>query len=567
MTIHPPLPIFTVAVISYLLSCCFSHAAPAPTFVTGSQGAVATVNRIASEAGISALKKGGNAIDAAVAAGLVLGVVDGHNSGIGGGCFILIRTGAGDFLAIDGRETAPRKASAKMFFRDGQADPALSQTGPLAAGVPGALAAYEHAVKNYGKLSFKSHLLAAAEIAEEGFVIDSHYASRLQATAKELKLFEPTRKIFLQSNGEPLSRGARLKQPDLAGTYRNIARAGTHWFYRGSFARETERWMKKNGGVMEATDFARYKIRNREPLRTTYRDYEIIGFPPPSSGGVHVAQILNILEPHDLKKLDAASPEYVHLVAEAMKLAFADRALWLGDPDYSKVPRGLLAKDYARHLSGKIRLDQASEVPSAGQPPDAARDYFGRHTTHFSAADNQGNWVACTATLNTSFGSKVVIPGTGVVLNNQMDDFSVEPGKPNYFGLVGAEANAVAPGKRPLSSMSPTFLLRDGKPVMALGAAGGPTIISQTVLNILNVVEFGDDFSVALSRPRFHHQWKPDEIKIEAELHQKVGAALKSKGHKVDSTGFIGASQIVGMKEGKLIGVSDPRVGGQAAAW
>lgn len=534
---------------------------------TGTSGVVATVQPIATEAAVRAFQRGGNAIDAAVAAALTLGVVDGHNSGLGGGCFMVIRTATGKFVALDGREMAPGRATRDMFVREGKADLKLSQTGALAAGIPGSLAVYEHAINQYGRLSLESHLLAAAEIADNGFPIDRTYANRLAATASELLEFEASRKTFLKANGSPWQAGEVLRLPELAGSYRAIAEQGTEWFYKGEFARATESWMRQHGGLIVEQDFRKYKMAQRKPVRTRYRGHEIVGFPPPSSGGAHVAQILNILEQFDLKAMRAGSAEFIHLVTEAMKLAFADRAHWLGDPDFAPVPRELISKRYAAQLAQRIHLDRATPVPNHATPANATSDVFPKHTTHFSTADRDGNWVACTATINTSFGSKVVVPGTGIVLNNQMDDFSIQPDVSNYFGLIGAEANAVAPRKRPLSSMSPTIVLKDGKPVFSVGAAGGPTIISQTLLAIINRIDFGMDLESALEQPRFHHQWKPDELRIEKRVPAEVRAALEKRGHKLNIVDSMGAAQAVGVEGGKLAGCADPRSEGNAAGY
>jgi gamma-glutamyltranspeptidase/glutathione hydrolase len=506
-------------------------------------------------------------VDAIVAAALTLGVVDGQNSGIGGGCFLLIRTARGAVVAIDGRETAPGKATRDMFIRDGKAVPELSLTGPLAIGVPGSLAAYEYALQHFGKLKLKDILRSSADVAERGFELDSSYAARLRATASELKQFPAARAIFLKVDGEPYGAGEVLRQPDLARSYRAIAKNGIDWFYKGEFARKIEAWMRENGGLLTAKDFRDYRIALREPLRTLYRDFEIIGFPPPSSGGVHVAQILNILERLNLREYPAYSADEIHLVAEAMKLAFADRAFWLGDPDFVKVPRGLISREYAAVLAGRIDLQKASTVKDHGKPDQFSTSFFGKHTTHFSAADAEGNWVACTATVNTSFGSKVVIPGTGIVMNNQMDDFSAQPGVPNYFGLPGAEANAVAPGKRPLSSMSPTIVLRrGGKPILSLGAAGGPTIISQTVINLINILDYNMDIEHALASPRIHDQWKPDELRVE-KIPDSIRLELERKGHKVVVVNSMGAAQIVAATTNGFTAAHDPRVNGKAAVW
>ena len=533
------------------------------------RGMVATVHPLATHAGVEAMRHGGNAIDAAVAAALTLGVVDGHNSGIGGGCFMLIRLVDGRFIAIDGRETAPKAATHDMYLRDGKADTSLSQTGALAPATPAALAAYEHAIRNFGKRPLAEHLNAAAEVAEKGFPIDAKYAAKLAGAAENLARFPASRAAFLKADGSPLREGGILKQPDLARSYRAIAGEGIRWFYDGPFGKAAEAWMKANGGILSAQDLRDYRIELREPVFTSYREHRIVSFPPPSSGGVHVAQLLNMLETRDVKAMGAGSADFVHFATEAMKLAFADRAFWLGDPAFTKVPRGLVGKEYAAALAGKIQMDRASVVGGHGTPERAYDEIFGKHTTHFSAVDAEGNWVACTATINTGFGSKVVVPGTGIVLNNEMDDFSVQPGVANHFGLVGAEANAVAPGKRPLSSMSPTIVLNGDEPVLAVGAAGGPTIITQTLLAIVNVLDFGMDLPAALAAPRFHHQWSPDELKIEQGVGAPVLTELKARGQKVSAGGPFGACNAVGRAaNGKgFVGANDPRVPGLAEGW
>jgi gamma-glutamyltranspeptidase/glutathione hydrolase len=380
---------------------------------------------------------------------------------------------------------------------------------------------------------------------------------------------ETARRIFLKPDGRPRAEGEVLQQPDLARTYRSIATEGIEWFYDGPFARMTAEWMQTNQGALTAEDFKNYRVRIREPVRTTYRGYEVVGFPPPSSGGVHVIQLLNILENFQLHDLPANSPDTIHLIAEAMKLAFADRAFWLGDPDFVDVPRGLIAKNYGKQLAARIRMQEVAPVKGHAIPEQATQDIFRKHTTHFSAADAEGNWVACTATINTSFGSKVVVPGTGVLLNNEMDDFSIQPGVPNAFDLIGGEANAVASGKRPLSSMSPTIVLAEGKPILAVGAAGGPTIISQTLLTIVNIIDFDMTLDAAIAAPRFHHQWRPDQLRIERGVAATVREELRTRGHVLSETDSIGVCQAVGLQNetGGFIGVSDPRGGGAAVGW
>lgn len=542
-----------------------AHAEPA----WGERGIAATVHPLATDAAINAFKRGGNAIDAAVAAALTLGVVDGHNSGIGGGCFMLIRLADGRFVAMDGREMAPAAATRDMYVRNGKADIKLSQTGLLAVATPGALAAYDEVIKRHGRLPLRDHLLAAAEIAERGFMVDSKCAARLRNLASVFARFDGSRAVFLKPDGQPWAEGEVWKQPDLARTYRAIAEHGTGWFYGGPFAQTVGEWMKKNGGVLTADDFRNYRLKFREPITTKYRGFTVVTFPPPSSGGVHVAQMLNILQSFDLKSLGHNSADMVHVVIEAMKLAFADRAYWLGDPDFTNVPRGLVSPDYAKTLAARIRLDRTSVVAGHGTPERAADDVFGKHTTHLSVADAEGNWVACTTTVNSTFGSKVVVPGTGVVLNNQMDDFSIQPGVPNSAKLIGAEANAIAPGKRPLSSMSPTLVLKDGQPILAIGAAGGPTIISQTLLGLIGVLDFGLSVDAALAGPRFHHQWSPDEVKIERAFAAAVREELRRRGHKLVETESIGVSQAVARDPvtGRFTGAHDPRVAGKAAGW
>lgn len=521
------------------------------------RGMVAAVHHLASEAGVEIMRRGGNAVDAAVVTGLVLGVVDSHNSGLGGGCFLLLRLPSGEVVALDGRETAPAAATADMFLRQGKAVPELSRTGALAVAIPGQAAVFHEAVIRYGKLPWKVHCEMAAQIAEAGFPVPRAYAARIAAVAKDLAAFPASRAIFLRADGTPLQEGEIHQQPELAKTLRALGAGGPDWFYRGPFAQATAKWMRENGGLITEADFAAYTFKRRTPLETTYHGRRIIGMPPPSSGGVHVAQILNILE----AKGSVRSEDFPHVVAEAMKLAFADRAFWLGDPAFTKVPRGLADKDYGQSLAAKIDVAKATLVKDHGTPPRADEHVFEKHTTHFSAADAAGNWVSCTSTINTSYGSKVVVPGMGVVLNNEMDDFAAEAGAPNAFGLVGAEANLPAPGKRPLSSMSPTIVFEGDRPVLAIGAAGGPTIISQTLLALLHILDEGDTPAQALARPRFHQQWSPDELRVEKSMPEAMKADLRRRGHVLNEVEVIGSTQAVAQpaKDGPFVGAHDPR--------
>ena len=531
---------------------------------------VATVSPIATQAGIDALQSGGNAVDAAVAAALTLGVVDGYNSGIGGGCFILIHTSDGKLYAIDGRETAPALAF-RDFYRDenGKLQPERAQTGSRAVAVPGSLLALQQAVLRHGKKSFPDLLEPAAKIAEQGFEITPLYSKRISSTRERISQFPATAALLLKEDGSPLSPGEFLVQPDLAATYRSIASEGTDWFYRGPFTTKVCDWMRANDGVLSEADFANYDTVDRAPVATLYRDLAIVGFPPPSSGGIHVAQILNIVEHFDLKTTAAQNrAQAVHIVAEAMKFAFSDRAYWPGDPAFANVPKGLIAKSYACEQASQLDIGFASKVHSHGCPPNPADVFSDRHTTHVAAADEAGNWVAITSTINTTFGSKVIVPGTGVILNNEMDDFAIAPGVPNAFDLIGADNNAVQPGKRPLSSMSPTIVLKDGKPIMTLGAAGGPKIITQVASTIIRTTDFGMSPADAIAAPRFHHQWSPDRLRVESSMSDSLKAELTSFGHEltVADSDEVGVSQLISFdpQTGIFTGVHDPRVPGSA---
>lgn len=522
------------------------------------KGAIATVHPLATASALEMYKQGGNAVDAAIAAAFALGVVDGHNSGIGGGCFALIRWADGRVEAIDGREMAPGAASHDMYVRNGEVDTSLSKVGPLASGIPGSVAAYEYMSQHGGKLKFKQLLAPSVRYAADGFPIDSNYASRLARTAPRLKAFAGSAAVLLDADGNPWPEGHKLVQSDLAKTYQAIADQGSDSFYKGSYAKAVGEWMAANGGIITAKDFANYELKTREAVKSEYRGYTIYGFPPPSSGGVHVAEILNILESFDLTALPEA--DRVHVIAEAMKIAFADRAHWLGDPDYVDVPRGLIDQGYADGLAKKIRVDKSTVVAEYGTPPNNDSDIFGKHTTHIAAADAEGNWVAITTTVNTGFGSNVIVPGTGVILNNQMDDFSVQPGTPNAFRLVGAEANSIQPGKRPLSSMSPTLVLKDGKPMMTVGAAGGPTIITSVVMAIINRIDLNMNLKDAMSAPRVHHQWSPDLLFVEPEFSAEVKSALEAKGHNLAQRRLGTAQAIVLDKTEGFVTQSEPRI-------
>lgn len=555
-------------VFSLLLFALQAAVAQSQEYVaTAERAMVATVHPLATNAALKSLSDGGNAVDAALTAAITLGVVDGYNSGIGGGCFILIRTPDGKLIAIDGRETAPKQATAEMFYRDGKPDTALSQVGALASGTPGAVAAYHMAWKKAGSLPWETHFQEAIHIAENGFAISDRYARLLASRKQFFEQFAASEALFIR-DGKTLAAGERFVQEELASTLKGIAQEGPEYFYRGKVAALIADWMDANAGVMTRRDLATYQAKLRSPVVSTYRGHTIVGFPPPSSGGTHVGQILNMMEEFPLSEYYRDSTtKYTHVVAEAMKLAFADRAYWLGDADFTRVPQGLIAKSYARDLSRRIDLDAASTVKSHGLPPRKFPARSERHTTHIAVADSEGYWVAMTATINTSFGSKVVIPGTGIIMNNEMDDFALAPGIANAFGLLGSEANKVEALKRPLSSMSPTIVLNDGQPILTVGAAGGPKIITSVVLGISRIVDLEMSPTEAIKEPRFHHQWSPDRLYMERTNEPELFNRMKQLGHTVYSTSSAGVSQMIyrDPESGRFTGVSDPRTAGKAA--
>ena len=513
------------------------------------QNMVATVNPEATQAALEVLDDGGNAVDAAVCAALTLGVVDGFNSGIGGGCFILIRSPDGKITAIDGREMAPAAAHMDLFREAAKTIEEPSRTGALASGVPGALTAFHQAAKLHGRLKLSRLLKPGEQLARNGFVVSKTYEGRLRSVQSKLAKFPGSAAVLLREKDGKVSgykAGERIKQTDLANTYRSIAEKGIEWFYQGPFSKQTADWMREHGGIMTEQDFANYRTVLREPVVSTYRDYKVIGFPPPSSGGVHVAQILNVLENYDLAALHRKEPaDMYHVIGEAMKFAFADRAHWLGDPDFVNVPKGLIDQEYADEIFDKIKMDSVTPT-NHGTPPGADSNFFPRHTTHIAAADREGYFVAITSTVNTTFGSKVIVPGLGVVMNNQMDDFVAIPDKPNAFGLVGGKRNAVEAKKRPLSSMSPTIVLDENdQPILTVGAAGGPKIITQVVNTIVHHLDLKKPIDRAVAAPRVHHQWRPQLLMLEQGFDSEIVAKLKARGHQVTMVRSAGICQAI----------------------
>ncbi|MBX3420701.1 MAG: gamma-glutamyltransferase [Pirellulaceae bacterium] len=546
--------------------------ASARKVASGARGCVATSHPLATRAAMERLQQGGNAIDAAVAASLMLSVVDGHNSGIGGGGLALLRLADGQVLALDGRETAPRRSLPDHYRgSDGKPDSQLSQHGPLAVAVPGLLALLEQISRQHGVQGWQDSLLSAAQVAESGYLISDYFANVLKTSAPALRRFPASAGVLLDPGGQPWRAGDVLRQPDLARSLRKIADEGGEWFYRGEFADRLQAYMIAHNGWMRADDLAEYRVLHRAPIRSGYRGRQVVGFPPPSSGGIHIAQMLGMLEPLDVAAAFGQSEAAgLHLLLEVMKRALADRAYWLGDADFTKVPTGLLDVDYLRQRAADIDPERATVVTSHGQPPRADQDVLGRggHTTHLTVADAQGNAVALTQTVNTSFGSKIILPGTGIVLNNQMDDFSLAAGVRNAFGLLGSKANEIVAGKRPLSSMSPTIVLdQHDRLLFTGGAAGGPRIITAVLQALVRTIDLGNSVDQALGSARVHHQWSPDQAWVEQAMPASVVSQLQQFGHEIQRTDTLAVAQAIQFEQSQMRAASDPRVPSAADAW
>lgn len=550
-----------------LLSLLLLPAAPPPNDLVarGASFAVVSGEPHASAVGLQVLQKGGNAVDAAVAMALVLAVAHPTAGNLGGGGFMLIRMADGRTAAIDFRERAPAAATAQMYLKpDGTVDEDKVQYGATAAGVPGSPAGLQLALSTYGTLSLQLACKPAIALAKEGLVVDQFLAADLREEKKHLLRFPSTKKIFFKGD-EPLQQGDVLVQEDLAATLARFGEQGVDGFYGGRTAELIVQQMVQDGGFVTLRDLQSYAPKVRDVLRGSYRGYEVLSMPPPSSGGVALLQMLNLLEPYDVRGLGFGGSQSIHLLTEVMRRAYADRSRWLGDPDFYQVPvEGLVSKDYAAKLRQGIRTDQKSEV-APGLPPGAKES---DDTTHFSVIDKDGNAVSCTTTINSSFGSMCVVEGAGFFLNNEMDDFSAKPGVPNQFGLVGGKANAIAPHKRMLSSMTPTLVLKDGKVVLVLGAPGGGRIITSVLQVIVNVLDHGMGLERAVAAPRVHHQWLPDEIAWEPlALPPDVRSALATMGHRFAKKPIgIGRVQAIAVLKDGVLAVCDPRSGGSARA-
>lgn len=533
--------------------------------VRARHGIVASTNQVASQIGVDVMKRGGNAIDAAVAVALALAVTYPAAGNLGGGGFMMIRLRDGKTTAIDYREMAPAAAHRNVYLdKDGNLlqGEGSSTVGYRASGVPGTVAGLELALKKYGsgKLTWAQLLEPARRLASEGFAI-GYGLSRSLNNNEYLQKYPETRRIFLR-NGNYYREGEIFRQPELAATLARLQRSGPSEFYQGRTAQLITADMKRNNGLITMADMRAYVAKERQPLHGSYRGYAVISMPPPSSGGAVLLEMLNILEGFELDKYDWASSERQHLTAEAMRRAFADRAEYMGDTDFVKVPiAGLLDKSYADKLRRSINPERASSSTEvrAGRPTG----HESEETTHFTVVDAQGNAVANTYTLNDSFGSGVVAKGTGIFMNNEMDDFAAKPGTPNLYGLIQGERNAVAPGKRPLSAMTPTFVLRkDGSLWFTTGTPGGPTIINTVLQVITNVIDYEMNIQQAIDAPRIHHQWLPDELVFEPYgLSGDTQKALLARGHRFAKQRYLGDAQgiMIEEKTGVRLGATDPR--------
>ena len=524
----------------------------------GRNGMVVSQHYLATNAGHSILEEGGNAYDAAIAVAFALAVVLPRAGNIGGGGFMVMFDEASqESYSIDYRETAPETATKDMFLNsDGSVNKKRATQGVLSIGVPGTVYGMWEVHKKFGSLPWSKLLAPAIELAEDGFLISPFMADALNKRYKKLGKYENFKKIFYQNY--PVQMHQRLKQPNLAETLKTISKNGVKGFYEGEIATMIDAYMRENGGLITKKDLKNYRPIWRDTLHGTFNEYEIVTMGPPSSGGVHIIQMLNILENYDLVTMGHNSPTYAALLTESMKYAYADRSKYLGDPDFFDVPvQSLISKEYAKNIYKKIKLN--SITPSEKILPGSELKHESLDTTHFSVADMNGNFVSNTYTLNSGFGSGVIVDGTGVLMNNEMDDFVSAPGVPNQFGLVGGEANKIEPFKRPLSSMTPTIVLRDDKPIYATGSPGGSRIITTVLQFLLNTLVFKMEISDATVAPRIHHQWKPDVLMLETGFDIQHADKIESFGQKIYLSGPGTALESIEKKGGFFYGFGDTR--------
>ncbi|WP_020682525.1 gamma-glutamyltransferase [Marinobacterium rhizophilum] len=529
--------------------------------VDARNGMVVTSHYLATDEALKVLEKGGNAIDAAVTAAFALAVTQPRSGNIGGGGFMLVSSEtANEVVAIDYREKAPAGATRDMFLdKDGNVDSDISRYSHKAAGVPGTVAGLALALEKYGTLSLADALAPAIRLADEGFVIPSRFSDGIKASAEKLGQFESSAKVFFKPDGSFYEAGELFVQKDLAATLKRIAEQGVKGFYEGETADLIVAQMQRGGGLISLEDLKNYAPAIRKPVHGNYRGYDVYSMSPPSSGGTHVVQILNMLEGYPIEESGHNSAQTIHLMAEAMKRAYADRSEYLGDTDFVKVPvAGLTSKEYAAEL--RATIDPAKATVSASLKPGNPVPYESNETTHFSVVDKFGNAVSNTYTINFSYGSHIVVDGAGFLLNNEMDDFSAKPGVPNAYGLIGGEANKIEPGKRMLSSMSPTIVQKDGKNFLVTGSPGGSRIITTTLQVLMNVIDHHLNIQAAVNAPRIHHQWLPDEIRVEEGISPDTVKLLEGMGHTVSQKAAMGAIQsIMVAEDGTFYGGADPR--------
>ena len=528
-----------------------------------STGLVVSDNPLATKAGMEILNRGGNAVDAAVATAFALAVVDPAASGIGGGGFMVIYE-AKDHRAhaLDFRETAPEAARSELYMKAGKSVPSLSVTGALAVAVPGEVAGLTEALKRFGSMPLPLVMIPAIRYASDGFPLDATLRYAIERQLSAMKKFPELGRVFLTKNEVP-AEGEVLRQPELAETLKAVSQQGAEVFYQGWIAHAIVDAVKKDGGVLTFDDLKNYRPVWREPLIGNYRQRTVITMPPPSSGGVALIEMLNVLEGHKLNSFAHNSATYLHLLAETMKHAFADRAQYLGDPDFVKAPVSrLISKQYAAWIRGRISPVKTHPAKYYGIGNFKAEQ---GGTTHFSVLDAFGNAVACTVSVNTRFGSKILVPKTGIVLNSTMDDFAIHPGG-NIYGLVGNDANSLQPKKRPLSSMAPTIILQNARPELIVGGAGGPRIISAALQTILNVVDFRMPVREAVEAQRIHHQWVPEQLDVETTIAPEVKKSFERRGHAVRERGAIGIVQAIEAQRNQVSGAADPRKSERAAS-
>lgn len=536
--------------------------------VTGSNGAVSSRSALASEVGVEILKQGGNAIDAAVAVGFALAVTYPSAGNIGGGGFMVVRLASGEVLTQDHREKAPLTASTNMFLdANGDVDRELSLFSLQSSGVPGSVAGMLDALEKHGTMTREQVMAPAIRLAEEGFSLNEDLAGDFNDTMPYFERHIASQVIF-SKNGSPYQAGDLFVQADLAESLKRVSEQGRDGFYKGPTADMIVAEMQRNGGLISHEDLETYDVVWREPIRGDYRGYEIWSMPPPSSGGVVLMQILNMLEPYEIGTLGWGNPQTVHLTIEALRRAYADRAEHLGDPDFYPVPIDkLISKDYALE-----RFEDMDPAAASDSEDIFAGNWVteSTETTHYSVVDGKGNAVAVTTTLNGGYGNRIVVPGGGFLLNNEMDDFSAKPGSPNMYGLLGGEANKIEPGKRMLSSMTPTIVVKDGATVLVTGSPGGSTIINTVLHIVMNVVDHGMSVEEAVAKPRFYHQWKPDQIRFERDsISAETRSTLEAMGHRgFGEAGFgYGDANSIVIRDGQIEATSDPRSAGGAAAY